>query len=78
MVMLAVLLPEAWWEAEEAMAAVPEVAEDIVLESVMVMLMEDSEVELDIIELAVDDAMDDAMEEELGVLLSEAMTKGGV
>ena len=31
-----------------------------------------------VIELAVDDAMDDAMEEELGVLLSEAMTKGGV
>jgi hypothetical protein len=77
-VMLAVLLPEAWWEAEEAMAAVPEVAEDIMLESVMVMLMEESEVSLDIMELAVEDAMDDAAEEELGVLLSEAMTKGGV
>lgn len=77
-VMLAVLLPEAWWEAEEAMAAVPEVAEDIMLESVMVMLMEDSEVSLDIMELAVEEAMDDAAEEELGVLLSEAMTKGGV
>ena len=77
-VMLAVLLPEAWWEAEETMAAVPEVAEDIMLESVMVMLMEDSEVSLDIMELAVEEAMDDAAEEELGVLLSEAMTKGGV
>ena len=60
------------------MAAVPEVAEDIMLESVMVMLMEDSEVSLDIMELAVEEAMDDAAEEELGVLLSEAMTKGGV
>ena len=77
-VMLAVLLPEAWWDADEAMAAVPEVMEDIMLESVMVMLMES--VELAVMELSVMvvDAMEDAMEDELGVLLSDSMTNGGV
>jgi hypothetical protein len=76
--MLAVLLPEAWWEAEEAMAAVPEVMEDTMLESVMLMLMES--VELAVMELSdmVEDAMEDATGEELGVLLSDSMTNGGV
>jgi hypothetical protein len=81
--MLAVLLPEAaWWEADDAMAAVPEVMEDIMLE-VMLMLMES--VSLEVMELSVEDAMedegDDAMEDELGMgaaLLSLSMTKGGV
>jgi hypothetical protein len=71
--MLAVLLPEAWWEAEEAMAAVPEVMEDTMLESVMLMLMES--VELAVMELS---DMEDATGEELGVLLSDSMTNGGV
>ena len=77
-VMLAVLLPETWWDADEAMAAVPEVMEDIMLESVMVMLMES--VELAVMELSVMvvDAMEDSMEDELGVLLSDSMTNGGV
>jgi hypothetical protein len=77
-VMLAVLLPEAWWEADEAMAAVPEVMEDTMLESVMLMLMES--VELAVMELSdmVEDAMEDATGEELGVLLSDSMTNGGV
>jgi hypothetical protein len=75
-VMLAVLLPEAWWEADEAMAAVPEVMEDIMLESVMVMLMES--VELAVMELSVmEEAVEDAIEDELGLgaaLLSLSMT----
>ena len=75
-VMLAVLLPEAWWEAEDATAAVPEVMEDIMLESVMVMLMES--VELGIMELSVmEEAVDDAIEDELGLgaaLFVDSMT----
>jgi len=73
--MLAVLLPE-WWVADEAAAAVAEV---IMLESVMLMLMlmDESVSLLDIMELAVE-AMDEAMDDELGVLLSDSMTKGGV
>jgi hypothetical protein len=75
--MLAVLLPEAWWEAEDAMAAVPEVMEDIMLESVMVMLLMES-VELGIMELSVmEEAVDDAMEDELGLgaaLFVDSMT----
>lgn len=72
-VMLAVLLPE-WWVADEAA-----VAEVIMLESVMLMLMlmDESVSLLDIMELAVE-AMDEAMDDELGVLLSDSMTKGGV
>jgi hypothetical protein len=75
-VMLAVLLPEWLWEAEEeeAMAAVPVDMEDIMLE-VMLVLMES--VSLEVMELSVEDAM----EEELGLgaaLLSDSITKGGV
>ena len=74
--MLAVLLPE-WWVAEEAMAAVPEVMEDIMLE---VMLMESVSLEamLEVMEEAADE---DAMDDELGLgaaLLVLSITKGGV
>jgi hypothetical protein len=74
-VMLAVLLPEEWWVADEATAAVPEVAEDIMLE---VMLMES--VSLAVMELSVEvEAAEDADELGLGAaLLSLSITKGGV
>lgn len=80
-VMLAVLLPDMWDEAEEAMA--PAVEEVIMLESVMVMLMLMLLMESVVLELslAVEDAMEeDAMEElALGAaLLVLSITKGGV
>lgn len=78
-VMLAVLLPDMWDEAEEAMA--PAVEEVIMLESVMVMLMLLMESVVLELSLAVEDAMEeDAMEElALGAaLLVLSITKGGV
>lgn len=78
-VMLAVLLPDMWDEAEEAMA--PAVEEVIMLESVMLMLMLLMESVVLELSLAVEDAMEeDAMEElALGAaLLVLSITKGGV
>lgn len=82
-VMLAVLLLE--WPVAEETAAVPVVEETMLLESVLVMLMEESDsVSLAVLELSVmEEAADDATEEEEELALGAALfvlsiTKGGV